>query len=319
MQKLQIPTLDLSLLYGGSIGIAAVASQIRESFKTFGFAYVTNHGVPEHLIAQMFQAAHEFHDLPLQAKQNIKQNEFFRGYLGSKASQVKSSTQGHQKKPNLSEAFIMMHEVPESSYGGFLAGPNQWPEEMPHLKTVMTAYSEAMTRLALLIVQAFALAFGLEQHDLDDLFVAPTFFLRLHRYPAQSAESVTSEEYGVAPHTDIGFMTFVCQDDVGGLQVHHPETGSWVDVPYVANTFVLNAGDMLNRLTNGMYPSAIHRVLNQSSTPRYSIPFFFDPNLNKEIAPLETFTQDQEVIFPPVVYGDYVASRVKPNYVALQE
>jgi isopenicillin N synthase-like dioxygenase len=318
MQKLQLPTLNLSLLYTGSIGVAAVAKQIRESFRTFGFAYVTNHGISEHLVRQMFQAAKEFHDLPFQAKHNIKQNEFFRGYVGSKASQVKNSTQGHQKKPNLSEAFVMMHEVPESHTSEPFTGPNQWPEEMPHLKNLMTAYSEAMTQLALLIVQAFSLAFDLEQHALDDLFVAPTFFLRLHRYPAQAEESVKAEEYGVAPHTDIGFMTFVSQDNVGGLQVKHPETGEWIDVPYIANTFVLNAGDMLNRLTNGTYPSAIHRVLNTSLTPRYSIPFFFDPNLNKEIAPLKTFTQDKEILFPPVVYGDYATSRVKPNYTALQ-
>ncbi len=157
----------------------------------------------------------------------------------------------------------------------------------------------------------------LQQHDLDDLFVDPTFFLRLHRYAAQSPESVDAEEYGVAPHTDLGFMTFVYQDDVGGLQVKHPATGEWLNIPYVSNTFVLNAGDVLNRLTNGTYPSAIHRVINTSNKTRYSIPFFFDPNFSKEIAPLKAFTQERGALFPPIIYGDYVESRVRPNYAAL--
>ena len=321
MSHEHIPTLDLSMIYDGDQGIDIVAKQIKSVFKEYGFAYLTQHGIDHTLMQQLLAKTKEFHDLPKDAKMKIKQNKQFRGYLPANLSKIQTSTQGTAKKPNLNEAFIMMFEADEShpdyATGDYLAGPNQWPDEMPELKQIMITYSKAMLKLSNLLVKAFAVAFGLQQDSLDYLFEDPTFFLRLHKYPPQPNRE--ENQFGVAPHTDIGFMTYVMQDNVGGLQVKKPGTEDWVDVPYIENSFILNAGDMLHHLTNGVYPSAIHRVLNFTDKDRYSIPFFFDPNMHQTITPLPEFTKDKAAKFPPLLYGDYVMKRVTANYSALQD
>lgn len=60
----------------------------------------------------------------------------------------------------------------------------------------------------------------------------------------------------------------------------------WIDVPAEEGIFVINIGDMLDRLTEGRYKSTPHRVLNASGKQRVSFPFFFDPSWDTEVVPL---------------------------------
>jgi isopenicillin N synthase-like dioxygenase len=58
--------------------------------------------------------------------------------------------------------------------------------------------------------------------------------------------------------------------------------GDWVPFTADADTIVVNIGDMLQRLTNHVYPSTTHRVVNppgdEARKPRYSTPYFLHPN-----------------------------------------
>ncbi len=119
-------------------------------------------------------------------------------------------------------------------------------------------------------------------------------------------------------HTDYGVLTILKQDDCGGLQV---KTGSgWIEAPPLADSFVCNIGDMLDRLTGGVYRSTPHRVRNVSGKSRISFPFFFDPGWNAEIVPLpahagasddsnERWDQANVHTFTGT-YGDYLMSKV---------
>jgi isopenicillin N synthase-like dioxygenase len=89
----------------------------------------------------------------------------------------------------------------------------------------------------------------------------------------------------VGEHTDYGLLTLLYQDEIGGLQVKHGS--GWIDVPYVPGSFVVNVGDMLERLTSGRYTSALHRVINSSGRSRISMPFFFDPRFDAELRPIQ--------------------------------
>ena len=55
-------------------------------------------------------------------------------------------------------------------------------------------------------------------------------------------------------------MTILRNDPVpGGLQVKGPD-GRWIDAPAIADTFILNIGDLLMRWTNDRLISTLHRV-----------------------------------------------------------
>lgn len=314
----EIPTVDLQPLQDGSrTGTENVAEQLKERFASVGFAYLVNHQVPESLIDSVFKEAMRFHDLPLEAKLKIKHNDAYRGYMPYKSSQTKVSTEGTATKPNLVDSFVMMFEVdethPDYQERLYLAGPNQWPENLPGFKEVVCQYRDTMLKLSYQLIKAFSVALGMEPNALDHLFADPTYFLRLQHYPAPEG-TISKDQFGIAAHTDAGFVTMLSQDTIGGLEVRLGD-GRWVGVPYVPNTFVLNAGAMLQRLSNDIFRAVPHRVINQSNKTRYSVPFFFDTNTHAMIEVLKScVTSEHPAKYSPIMYGEYLLDRIQGNY-----
>ncbi len=109
---------------------------------------------------------------------------------------------------------------------------------------------------------------------------------RLFNYPSQPVPEGLDVQWGVGEHTDYGLLTILHQDEVGGLAVHTP--GGWIDAPPIAGSFVCNIGDMLDRMTGGLYKSTPHRVKrNTSGRDRLSFPLFFDPNFEARVQRIE--------------------------------
>jgi isopenicillin N synthase-like dioxygenase len=314
----QIPLIDIGPIFSdGDKGMSDVAEVIRDVYTDIGFAYIYNHHVPVELVDSIFDMSNKFHSMPLTEKLRIRQNRQFRGYMPISGSTLKVSSLGEARKPNQSEAFILAHEVPcnDQDYilGRYLAGPNQWPGNLPGFREVVTDYNNQMQVLARKLVQVFSLAFGYEKNFLDHLFVNPTTFLRLQHYPEQP-NFIPSDQFGIAPHTDYGFLTILAQDDKGGLQVKSP-SGNWLDVPYIPGTFVLNSSDMLKRMTNDIFISTPHRVINRSGKSRYSVPFFFEPNMHALIDVLPKFlSMESEKLYDTIVYRDHLMKRINFNY-----
>lgn len=314
----KIPTIDISpLIENSKDGILHVAEEIREAYTKVGFAYIINHGIQESLMDSTFSAAKDFHSLPIEKKLAIRQNRFFRGYMPYDFSILKVSSLGDAVKPNQSEAFILAHEVEEDDPDFIaktnLAGPNQWPDSLPEFKQVILEYREKTQELAYKLLKAFAVAFGMETNALDQYFTKPTTFLRLQYYPRQP-NFIPENQFGIAPHTDHGFLTLLAQDNTGGLQVRNHE-GDWIEAFPLRGSFMLNSGDMLKRMTNDIFISTPHRVINRSGNDRYSIPFFFEPNMHAPIAPLSNFcTKSSPAKYKPMEYHIHLMERIRNNY-----
>jgi isopenicillin N synthase-like dioxygenase len=90
-------------------------------------------------------------------------------------------------------------------------------------------------------------------------------------------------------HEDINFITLLVGASSAGLEVKS-HAGEWVPFTSDADTIVVNIGDMLQRLTNHVYPSTTHRVVNPpgegARQPRYSVPYFLHPNPDVVLDPL---------------------------------
>jgi len=136
-------------------------------------------------------------------------------------------------------------------------------------------------------------------------------------------------QWGVGEHSDYGLLTILWQDDVGGLEVKTRD--GWVKAPPVPGSFVCNIGDMLDRMTGGLYRSTPHRVaLNTSGRDRLSMPFFFDPHFEARVRPIEGLDtsaaeQDRAARWDGAnihafdgTYGDYLLGKVSKVFPELR-
>ena len=101
---------------------------------------------------------------------------------------------------------------------------------------------------------------------------------------------------------------------MGGLQVLSQEE-EWVDVPYIADSFVLNVGEMLQRLSNGFLIPTPHRVINPENREWYSCPFFYDPHVNTVIKPLKGRVNPK---FKPILFSEFLENELKAGYLRHQ-
>ena len=153
------------------------------------------------------------------------------------------------------------------------------------------------------------LSVGVTELSVMDSFAKPTTWLRLLHYPPLVRGS-PSDLYGSAPHTDFGCLTILAQDDIGGLQVQSREN-NWIDVPKLENSFVVNIGDTLHRMTNGILRSTPHRVINTSGREKYSCPFFYDPHVSLDVAPLKGTGKPK---FKAINFGDFLRKELGASY-----
>src|SRR4029078_181755 len=132
-----------------------------------------------------------------------------------------------------------------------------------------------------------ALSLGLEESYFADHGTAdPLTLFRIFNYPPPADPSL----WGVGEHTDYGLLTILLQDDAGGLEVRSRSRG--VPAPPVPGSFVCNIGDMLDRMTRGLYRSTPHRVRNPAPRARLSLPFFFAPTFFARVQPIDLPARD---------------------------
>jgi len=138
---------------------------------------------------------------------------------------------------------------------------------------------------------------------------------RAHRYPPTTSETAQRTR-GIGAHTDFGALTLLLQDEIGGLEVFHKPTQSWHSVTPVKDAFVVNMGDMMERWTNNMYTSTLHRVISPvSSKDRYSVAFFNEGLLDQMIECIPTCLRPgEQPLYAPIRAEDHLRQRYGTSY-----
>ncbi|MFT5266761.1 MAG: isopenicillin N synthase-like dioxygenase [Acidimicrobiales bacterium] len=317
MSATSIPIIDASALVTGvSDSRHELVRQFGEAYRTMGFSYIVNHGVPASLITDLLDASRRFHALPRAEKMAIELSSANRGFLPIDSSTDVNTTLADVTAPNQSESFLAMceHAVdsPEALAGDYLAGPNQWPD-LDGFEAIVMSYHTAMCALGRQMMGIAAEALGADPDSFVEQFRSPIASVRLLYYPPQPPHAAPGV-FGSAPHKDFGCLTFLAQDDTGGLAVG-TQSGDWIEVPPLDGAFVVNVGDMLRQWSNGEFLSTPHRVINRSGGPRYSCPFFFDPHESAVIAPLAScVTPERPAAFAPVRFGDHLRGELEAGF-----
>lgn len=304
----KIPTLDIRRFDSDRDGFVA---DLGAAYREWGFCGVSHHGIPTQAINDAYDVFRVFFALPEADKRKyyLPGTGGARGYTPFGIETAKDS-----QYPDLKEFFHIGRELPAGSRYAEVMAANVWPTEVPGFQEHAYALFTALDQLGLRVLSALALHIGLP----GDFFVDKTRFgnsiLRPIHYPPITAPDVPNVRAGA--HEDINLITLLVGASAAGLEVR-ARNGEWVPFTADADTIVVNIGDMLQRLTNHVYPSTTHRVVNPpgqaARQPRYSTPYFLHANPDYLIETLpECITAGNPDRYPePITANDYLMQRLR--------
>lgn len=283
----QVPTLDIRRY---DTDRNAFVAELGAAYRQFGFCCISGHGIPRELIDGAYQAFEQFFALPADTKMkyHVPGSGGARGYTPFKVETAKDS-----RFPDLKEFWHVGREIARDSKFADVMPPNLWPEEVPQFKPCGYGLYEALDQLGTRVLRALALHIGLPENYFEDKTDQGNSILRPIHYPPITEENIPNVRAGA--HEDINFITLLVGASAEGLEVL--SEGQWLPITTEGDAIVVNIGDMLQRLTNHVYPSTSHRVVNPQNEnarkPRYSVPFFLHPNPDVVLDPLpECVTPD---------------------------
>jgi len=302
----QIPTLSLADQGHDPEGFAQAFGA---SFRRFGFAVVTDHGIDPKLLDTAWKATRQHFELPEEAKRRYYSAELAgqRGYTPFGTEIAKDAAH-----VDLKEFWHVGRDLPAGHRFRDHMPDNIWPTELAEFEAIFTDMYAAFDRAGNQLLSAIARYLGLAPDWFADKVDHGNSVMRLLHYPPIPADAPGIR---AGAHGDINLITLLLGAEEGGLQLLTRQ-GEWLSIAPPEGALVINVGDMLERLTNNQLPSTIHRVLNpppeRRHIPRYSMPFFL--HLASDVL-IETLPgcidADHPNLYPsPITANDFLVQRL---------
>jgi isopenicillin N synthase-like dioxygenase len=319
------PIVDISSYMSDSMNSKqSLARTVDEVCRQSGFLAIVGHGIPSKTTAAAWHAARCFFDLPLDQKLEVGMpySDYPYGYAPLQTEMLAGSI-GKHTPPDLKESFSIgplcrsanfsVHDDQESV---FRYAPNQWPRKPTEFRAAWSGYYEEMEKLAAAIMRIFALALELPENFFADKIDQHTSAMRALNYPDLAAPPVPGQ-LRAGEHSDYGSLTILLTEPApGGLEIFTAE-GTWLEVPVVAGSLIINIGDLMARWTNDRWVSTLHRVRcppadSPGTTRRQSIAFFHQPNWDAEISCIPTCLGiEGKAKYQPVRSGAYLMEKFR--------
>jgi isopenicillin N synthase-like dioxygenase len=307
MQK-HVPTLDIRRYETDRDGFVA---ELGAAYREYGFCGINGHGISPVLIDDAYRVFQQFFALPTEAKQRyqIRGSGGARGYTAVGVETAKDS-----QYPDLKEFWHIGREIPRDSKYAEVMPPNIWPSEIADFQRCGYGLFDVLDRLGARVLRALALHIDLPENYFDDKTNIGNSILRPIHYPPLTQPDIPNVRAGA--HEDINFITLLVGASAAGLEVLTRE-GAWLPITTTGDAIVVNIGDMLQRLSNHVYPSTTHRVTNpqgpEARKPRYSVPYFLHPNPDFliETLPQCVTAENPNRYAEPILSHDYLMQRLR--------
>ncbi len=312
--KTGIPSLnlrDLKATGENSHDLTRFVDGVGRAYEIYGFCRVRGHKLQEETKRKLYTVARDFFNIPAKAKLRYKLPGVNRGYKGLKEESAKNSKEG-----DLKEFFHVGRELQPEELRALQYPDNVWPPEIPEFKdATIKAYIE-FEASGNDILEAIALYLDLGREYFRERTRNGNSVLRLISYPPITSDPGNAIRSGA--HEDINLITLLTGADSPGLEIQTRKEG-WIPVDAEEGELVVNAGDMLQWLTNGRIRSTTHRVVNPPVSgwkqQRISMPFFMHPLDSVDLTPPEKFiTTDRPQRFGNITAGRYLQERLGQNY-----
>ena len=304
-----IPVLDLQAFQGDRAERQAFVEQVGQALENIGFFAITNHGVDADLIQKAYQVAQQFFELPDAVKQRYELPELHgqRGFTSFGKEHAKD-----HPFPDLKEFWHTGRSLPTGHPLTTIYPNNVSVAEVPEFDSVIAQLYGQLEACAATLLQACALYLGEPQTFLSDMIQDGDTILRLIHYPPVPPSAHPSSLRS-APHEDINLITLLCEATDDGLELFQRD-GTWLPIRAMSGQIIVDSGDMLQQLTNGLLKSTTHRVVNPGANRdrRFSMPFFVHPRKEIDLTPLPScLSRTGEQKFPPITAGDYLMQRLR--------
>ncbi|CAH1434278.1 unnamed protein product [Lactuca virosa] len=291
---LSVPVIDLhSLLFTTDSGSSTYSSELNKlhtAATEWGFFQVINHEISESLLEDFKREVLSFFKLPMEEKQKLWQKEDSHEGFGQ------LFVVSEEQKLDWCDLFYVI-TLPHN-----LRKSQLFQNLPPVLRKKLEAYSTEIKKLAKGILGEMAKALGIDGEEMSELFDDGVQSMRMNYYPpCPEPESA----FGVSPHSDAGGLTILYQlTESEGLQVR--KDGKWVPVKPLPNALVVNIGDIMEIVSNGVYKSIEHCATVQSNNERLSVATFYTSNMGGEVGPARSLVPQHNVAnFRCVTFEEY--------------
>lgn len=309
-----IPCLDLNLYINGSDEERKhFSDELGKAFTNSGFVTITNHGISQDLIDQLYVNIQKAFNLPLEVKQKYEKPELAgqRGYTSAGKETAKGAMTADLKEfwqigQVVSDGDPIKAEYPD----------NEYLEEIPEFNQVTRTIYEQLENNGKQLLRAIATFLNLPVNYFDKHVHNGNSILRgIHYFPIEDPDAIPADAVRAGAHEDINLITLLIGASADGLEVRTMQN-EWLPIKAHHSDIVVNVGDMLQRLTNNKLKSTTHRVVNPPrelmKTSRYSVPFFLHPRSDMDLTCLEAcITSDHPKAYTDITAGEYLDERLR--------
>lgn len=306
-----IPVVDLRDWTSGTPAQrAAAAKTIGDALNDVGFFSVVSHGVEPKLITQAYDEVAKLFELPTQNKLRYEVAELKgqRGYTSFGREHAKD-----HKAPDLKEFWHVGQELPGGHRFQSIYGRNIWPEELATFRPVMLELFKQLELCSHSLLEACAVYLDEPEGLFRDMTKDGDTILRLIHYPPVPPDAHPAS-IRAAPHEDINFITLLCEATASGLELLQRD-GQWRSIHSLQGQIIVDAGDMLQHLTNSFFKSTTHRVVNpgNSRERRFSMPFFVHPRGEVDLTPMPACVQKSggKALYPERTARQFLDQRLR--------
>lgn len=305
-----LPIIDLTPFMATSTQQerARVARTVRAACINIGFFYVTGHGFTAAELNAVLAEGLGFFGMPLEQKMKVLSPSVdMPGFVRTGGLDPEKN---RDKAVDIKERLYLTRELKpgEEARPDSRVGKTQWPsrELLPSFEPTLKSYIARLQRVTEALNHAFALSLDLPEDYFDALYRRPDMTLAMNFYPPVDPAKLKATQWSFSPHSDYSAFTVLLQDQSGGLQARNT-AGDWIDVTPKDGTLVVNVGNVLERWTNDVYSSTLHRALHIGDEPRVSAAFFVYPDAATVVHCIETCQgPDSPPRYEDVTTADYV-------------
>lgn len=272
----KVPELSLgSFTEGSQNDQLRFIDQLYKGIQDYGFIILKDHDVSPELLHQAYDTSEKFFRLSTEQKMkyaNVKGGQ--RGYTPFGVEHAKDAP-----VMDLKEFWHVGRQVSAGHPFQQYYADNVWPAEIPQFQETFQNIYFSLETAGKAMLQALTMPLEVDIQYFDRMVEDGNSILRLLHYPPIPS-GVDPRCVRAAAHEDINLITILPAATASGLQLKDRD-GEWLDVESNWGDLIVDAGDMLARITNDEIPATTHRVINPQdgkNTSRFSMPFFMHPN-----------------------------------------